>query len=218
MDHATRNALTDGLTDGMARWGAFIEANASWAEVIFFLCAFAESLAFVGFVVPGVVLLATAGALVAAGALGFWQVYVAIALGAVLGDAASYWLGRVFGDRVPRAWPFRKRPEFLERGSRFFLRHGGKSVFFARFLGPLRPVVPITAGMMAMPHHAFQAANLLSAVIWVPLMMAPGFAMAKGVGIDELLTGGMATPAASRTGSDTPCVPAPPISGEPSRC
>jgi len=214
MDHVTRNVLTD----GMARWGAFIEANASWAEAIFFLFAFAESLAFVGFVVPGVVLIAAAGALVASGAIGFWQVYVAIALGAVLGDATSYWLGRVFGDRVPRAWPFRQRPEFLERGSRFFLRHGGKSVFLARFLGPLRPVVPITAGMMAMPHHTFQAANLLSAVIWVPLMMAPGFAMAKGVGIDELLTGGTATPAVSRPGSDAPCVPAPPISGEPPRC
>ena len=214
MDHVAREVLID----GMERWGAFIAANASWAEAIFFLCAFAESLAFVGFVVPGVVLIATGGALVASGALGFWQVYVAIALGAILGDATSYWLGRVFGDRVPRAWPFRQRPEFLERGSRFFLRHGGKSVFLARFLGPLRPVVPITAGMMAMPHHTFQTANLLSAVIWVPLMMTPGFAIAKGGGIDELLSGATATPAASRNGADTPCVLAPPISGEPSRC
>ncbi|MDQ2104587.1 DedA family protein [Azospirillum isscasi] len=214
MNDATRSVLAD----GMARWGAFIEANASWAEAIFFLCAFAESLAFVGFAVPGLVLIATGGALVASGALGFWQVYAAIALGAVLGDAASYWLGRVFGDHVPRVWPFRRRPELLERGSRFFLRHGGKSVFLARFLGPLRPVVPITAGMMAMPHHTFQTANLLSAVIWVPLMMMPGFVMAKGVGIDELLTGATAMPAAPRKGGDTPCVPAPPISGEPPRC
>ncbi|KAA0682487.1 DedA family protein [Roseomonas genomospecies 6] len=206
------------LTDGMARWGAFIEANASWAEVIFFLCAFAESLAFVGFVVPGLVLIATGGALVASGALGFWQVYAAIALGAILGDAVSYWLGRVFGDRVPRVWPFRRRPDLLERGSRFFLRHGGKSVFLARFLGPLRPVVPITAGMMAMPHRNFQAANLLSAVIWVPLMMAPGFSMAKGVGLDEVLFGAGTSPATSRAVNDAPCVPAPPIAGEPPRC
>ncbi|WP_211111647.1 DedA family protein [Azospirillum brasilense] len=214
MNDAARNVLID----GMERWSAFIEANASWAEVIFFLCAFAESLAFLGFVVPGVVLIAAGGALVASGALGFWQVYVALALGAVLGDAVSYWLGRVFGDRVPAVWPFRQRPELLERGGRFFLRHGGKSVFFARFLGPLRPVVPITAGMMAMPHHSFQTANLLSAVIWVPLMMAPGIAIAKGVGIEDLLSGARATPAVTRNLGDAPCVPAPPIDGEPSRC
>lgn len=214
MDQVARNVLIDGMTG----WGAFIEANASWAEAIFFLCAFAESLAFVGLAVPGVVLIATGGALVASGALGFWEVYLAIALGAILGDAASYWLGRVFGDRVPHAWPFRQRPEYLERGSRFFHRHGGKSVFLARFLGPLRPVVPITAGMMAMPHRKFQAANLLSAVIWVPLMMTPGFAIAKGVGIGDLLNGATAMPAASRNGDDRPCAPAPPISGEPSRC
>ena len=214
MDRLTSNVLAD----GMERWGAFIEANASWAEAIFFLCACAESLVLVGFAVPGVVLIATAGALVASGALGFWQVYVAITLGAVLGDAVSYWLGRVFHDRIPRAWPFRHRPELLERGSRFFRRHGGKSVFLARFLGPLRPVVPVTAGMMAMPHRSFLAANLLSAVVWVPLMMAPGFAMAKGVGIDELLSGATAAPAAPAREESRPCGLAPPISGEPSRC
>lgn len=214
MNDATRTMLSDSV----ARWGAFIEANASWAEAILFLCAFAESLAFVGLVVPGVVLLTAGGALVASGVLGFWQVYAAIALGAVLGDAVSYWLGRLFGHHVPHVWPFRRRPEFLERSTRFFLRHGGKSVFFARFLGPLRPVVPLTAGMMAMPHHRFQVANLTSAVIWAPLMMAPGIAMAKGVGLDELLTGATAKPAVSRTVEDGPCLPAPPISGQPSRC
>ncbi|NUB12355.1 DedA family protein [Azospirillum brasilense] len=206
------------LIDGMERWSAFIEANASWAEVIFFLCAFAESLAFVGFVVPGVVLIATAGALVASGALGLGGVSGPLGGGAGRGAAGSSGLGRVFGDRVPVVWPFRQRPELLERGSRFFLRHGGKGVFFARFLGPLRPVVPITAGMMAMPHHSFQTANLLSAVIWVPLMMAPGIAIAKGIGIDELLSGATATPAVTRSGGDTPCGLAPPISGEPPRC
>ena len=79
MDQVARNVLIDGMTG----WGAFIEANASWAEAIFFLCAFAESLAFVGLAVPGVVLIATGGALVASGALGFWEVYLAIALGII---------------------------------------------------------------------------------------------------------------------------------------
>jgi len=206
------------LADSMARWGAFIEANAAWAEAILFLCAFAESLAFVGFVVPGVALIAGAGVLVASGALSFWPVYIAIASGAVLGDATSYWLGRVFGDRVPHTWPFRRRPELLERGSRFFRRHGGKSVFLARFLGPLRPVVPITAGMMAMPHRPFQIANLLSAVIWVPLLMAPGFAMGKGTGMDGLLTNTQAAPTRPKAESGAPCALAPPVSGAPTRC
>lgn len=47
-------------------------------------------------------------------------------------------------------------------------------MFLARFIGPLRAVVPTTAGMMAMPHRKFQAFNVLSAVIWAPLLMSPG--------------------------------------------
>ena len=206
MDHLT----TPTLTDAIPGWVAFIEANAAWAEAILFLVAFAESLAFVGFAVPAAALIAAGGVLVATGALGFWQVCIAVALGAVLGDAASYWIGRLFGDRIPQLWPFRSRPELLARSSRFFERHGGKSVFLARFLGPLRPVVPLTAGMMAMPHRNFQIANLLSAAIWAPLLVMPGLAVSKSV---EGQTDGGTRPAQAERAA--PCGLAPPIAGEP---
>lgn len=196
-------------------WTAFIEANARWAVPIVFLVAFAESVALLGFAVPAAALIAGAGVLVATGASGFAETCAAAVLGAILGDAASYWLGRTYGDRIEGLPPFRRKPELLARANRFFARHGGKSVFLARFIAPLRPVVPLVAGMTAMPHATFQAANILSALVWAPLLLASGVAMGKGVGLDELLTAGIAAPAPERS---APCGPAPPVGGEPPRC
>jgi membrane protein DedA with SNARE-associated domain len=188
-----------GLLDFSAYGAAlatFIETHADWAEVIIFLMAFAEGLALVGLLIPGVVMLTASGALVAAGVLDFWSVYLAIAGGAIMGDATSYRLGRRYGECMFRLWPLSKHPELRGRGEAFFLflRHGSKSVFLARFIGPLRAVVPTTAGMMAMPPRKFQTFNVLSAVIWAPLLMSPGHL--AWTRYDMGGVGGRATPAA----------------------
>jgi membrane protein DedA with SNARE-associated domain len=93
--------------------------------------------------------------------------------GAVLGDSISFWLGQKFGPVLPRLWPFRSHPDLLTRGIVFFERYGGSSVFVGRFIGPLRAVVPLAAGMMHMPTARFYAANILSAVVWAPALVFP---------------------------------------------
>ena len=220
-DDAGADTVLTGLPDFSgygAALAAFIETHADWAEVIIFLMAFAEGLTLVGLLIPGVVMLTASGALVAAGVLDFWSVYLAIAGGAVLGDATSYWLGRRYGERMFRLWPLSKHPELRGRGEAFFLRHGSKSVFLARFIGPLRAVVPTTAGMMAMPHRKFQTFNVLSAIIWAPLLMSPGHL--AWTGYDMSGVGGRATPAADGNvghGAAKSCAPAPPVEGSPER-
>jgi len=195
----------------------FIEKHADWAEAILFLIAFAEGVTIVGLLIPGVVVLTATGALVAAGVLDFWTVYLAIAGGTILGDATSYWLGRIYGERLFRLWPFSKRPELRRRGESFFQRHGGKSVFLARFVGPLRAVVPTISGMAAMPHRRFQTFNILSAVIWTPLLMSSGHL--AWTGYDASGIGGRAAPAVpaerQEQGAPRPCRPAPPVADAP---
>ncbi|WP_348771468.1 DedA family protein [Azospirillum sp. SYSU D00513] len=209
--------LTDLLSAQGAMLAGFIEAHADWAEAIVFLVAFAEGLTLVGLVIPGIVVLTAAGGLAAAGVLDFWTILLAITAGAILGDAASYWLGRRYGERLFQLWPFSRRPGLRGRGEAFFEKHGGKSVFLARFLGPLRAVVPTTAGMMGMPHRQFQVFNVLSAVIWAPLLMSPGHVawneFGKGGAGDRAVPSapsGGGEPAAPRT-----CVLAPPVEGVP---
>jgi undecaprenyl-diphosphatase len=92
----------------------------------------------------------------------------------VFGDAVSYWLGRNFGGGIARVWPFSRHPELLSRGILFFERHGGKSVFIGRFFGPVRAVVPLAAGIMQMPRGRFWLANVISALVWAPMLLLVG--------------------------------------------
>lgn len=161
--------------DGLA--GAvvdFMHAHAAWAAPAAFVIAFAESLAVVSLFVPATVMLLGLGAVVAAGAAGFGEVFAAAVTGAILGNSVSYWVGRRFKHSISGAWPFRQRPELLLQGHGFFHQHGGKSVFIARFFGPTRAIVPLVAGMTEMPKRRFLAANVLSAIIWVVLSISPG--------------------------------------------
>ena len=152
----------------------WVNAHPGWAGVVVFLMAFAESLALVGMVVPGVAILFAVGALIGAGALDFWAMTAWAVAGAVLGDGLSYWLGRRYRHQLTRLWPFSRHPATLERGIAFFEKYGGKSVAIGRFFGPVRAVIPLVAGMLAMPPGRFLAANLLSALAWAPAYLLPG--------------------------------------------
>ncbi|MFZ0487486.1 MAG: DedA family protein, partial [Arenicellales bacterium] len=110
-----------------------------------FIVALSESLAVVGLVVPGATIMLAAGALIALGAMSFWTTTLLAVAGAIAGDGISFWIGRRYRDRLRGVWPFHRHPDWLSRGEAFFERHGGKSVVFGRFVGPVRAFVPIVA-------------------------------------------------------------------------
>jgi membrane protein DedA with SNARE-associated domain/membrane-associated phospholipid phosphatase len=153
---------------------AWIGANPGWTYLIVFMVALAESLAFVGMLVPGVMIMIGAGALIGTGSLAFWPTALSAIAGAVLGDGFSYWLGHHYRERIRGWWPFNRHPQPLDRGTAFFARHGGKSVAFGRFVGPGRAIIPLVAGMMRMPPTRFLAANVSSGIAWGPAYLAPG--------------------------------------------
>jgi len=152
----------------------WVAANPGWAQLGVFLVALTESLAIVGLMVPGAIMMVGAGALIAAGALDFWPVCLWAIAGAVVGDGLSYWLGRHYRERLTGLWPFTRYPDSLTGGVRFFEKYGGKSVAFGRFVGPVRAVIPLVAGMLGMPVGRFLVANILSAIAWAPAYLLPG--------------------------------------------
>ncbi|MEW7976370.1 MAG: phosphatase PAP2 family protein [Candidatus Sedimenticola endophacoides] len=152
----------------------WVAAHPLWSGLVIFLAAMSESLAIVGLIVPGVMIMFGIGALIASGAIAFWPALGWAVAGAVVGDGLSFWLGRHFSDRLTRIWPFSRHPQTLERGIAFFERYGGKSVAFGRFFGPVRAVIPLVAGAMGMRPLRFLAANVLSALAWAPAYLLPG--------------------------------------------
>ena len=137
----------------------------------------------VGIVVPGTAMMIAAGVFVALGALAFWPVFFVAVAGAIAGDGISYWLGHHYRDQLRHVWPFSRHPDMLSRAEKFFHRHGGKSVVLARFVGPIRPVVPVVAGMLGMRPLYFYGVNMLSALIWAPVHLLPGMAFGTSLAL-----------------------------------
>lgn len=152
----------------------YATAHPDLAVLVIGVTAFGESFAFLSLAFPGTAVLVAAGALVEAHALNPVAAIAAGSIGAILGDAISFWIGREFGHFLPGHWPFRTHPKGLANAMAFFERYGSASVFIGRFFGPLRAVIPLVAGMMEMPTRPFYIANCVSAVIWAPALLFSG--------------------------------------------
>ena len=154
---------------------AFVHDHQAWGVPIVFVLAFCESFAFVSLLVPATGILLGVGGLIAAAELGFWPMWFAAALGVIVGDWLAYWLALYFKDRVLRTWPLAGNPDLVARGVAFFKKWGMLAVFVGRFFGPFRAVVPLIAGLNAMPWLNFQIANVASAAVWAAGILLPGF-------------------------------------------
>ena len=71
----------------------FITQSTVYSLMAVVLVAFLESLALVGLILPGTVLMAGLGALIGSGELSFWHAWLAGIVGCLLGDWISFWLG-----------------------------------------------------------------------------------------------------------------------------
>ncbi|MEI2740978.1 MAG: VTT domain-containing protein [Candidatus Competibacter sp.] len=167
----------------------WIANNPGWVSAVIFISSAAESLTIIGVIIPGALIMFSFGALIGLGHLDFWSAYWWSASGAVLGDAISFWIGRVFKQGVRRVWPFTKHPEMIARSEDFFRKHGGKGVLFGRFFGPVRGTIPTVAGMMDMSWRDFMIANVVSAILWAPAYLIPGMAFGASLDIASRVAG-----------------------------
>src|SRR5690554_173678 len=162
----------------------FLQQHPEWLAIIILVAALLESLAFVGILIPGVLLMFVLSSLAGSGLLSLEMTLLTAVVGAVLGDGISFYLGRAFHDKLHGIWPFRRYPGILRRGETFFYRHGGKSIVIGRFVGPVRPVIPVVAGMFDMKSRQFFLYNVVSALLWAPVYMLPGFLVGASIRVD----------------------------------
>lgn len=165
---------------------AFVSEHQAWAGPILGVLTLLESMFLIGAFVPATALMLLAGGLIASGALDPAEVFVWCVVGAVIGDAVSFQIGRQVGARALRHPSLRSRRRAVARTRLYARRYGVVSVFVGRFFGPLRAFVPVMVGMLQMKAWVFQLANVASAALWVGVLLAPGYLAARGLALLEL--------------------------------
>lgn len=153
----------------------WINSHPQLAGIITFCISASESIAIIGSIIPGSVMMSAIGALAGAGVIPLWQTVFWAILGALAGDSISYWIGHHFKDRLHVIWPFNRWPGILKTGEDFFQKHGGKSIFIGRFVGPVRAIIPVVAGMLGFSVFRYFLADIPAAILWAPAYMLPGF-------------------------------------------
>ena len=102
----------------------FVKTHQAWAPWVVFVLAFGESLAFISLLLPAWAALIAIGALVMAGGLNFWPIWIAASVGAALGDWLSYWIGRKLEYTVQHIWPLSRHPDLIPKGEAFVQEMG----------------------------------------------------------------------------------------------
>lgn len=162
----------------------FLAKHAELAWLVVFAIACLESLAFVGILMPGAAALIGVGTLIGSGHLNFYEACSAAIVGAMVGDGLSYALGRRYHQHIRDfAW-VRRYERFLAMGEVYFRKSGSASIVIGRFVGPLRPVMPLVAGMCDMPLRRFIAADWPASLMWAPVYLAPGILIGAAVSLD----------------------------------
>ncbi len=136
--------------------------------VILFGIVFAETgLVFVPFL-PGDSLLFAAGAFAAIGSFNLLLILGILYVAAFLGDTVNYWIGHFFGQKIidnPHI-PFINQ-KHIDETQEFYKKHGGKTIFLARFVPIVRTFAPFVAGVGKMHYGEFIKYNLTGGFVWV---------------------------------------------------
>lgn len=162
---------------------AFVSNYGTWTYFALFAIIFCETGLVVTPFLPGDSLLFAAGSIAANSnqALNIQLLFLLLALASILGNKLNYLIGRAIGPRVFsvsatkswRGWLLNKN--HLDTAHKFYDKHGGKTIIFARFLPIIRTFAPFVAGVGYMNLRLFSIYNITSGILWVGSLLAAGY-------------------------------------------
>ena len=100
--------------------------------------------------------------------LSVWAIFAVACAGAIIGDNVGFWIGDKGGYRLLRRYGHYVRVDEpkLKIGRYIFDRHGGKVVFFGRFVSVLRTYAAFLAGTNRMRWRSFLVFNAAGGIVW----------------------------------------------------
>lgn len=160
--------VDDYLAQIIAQYGA-------WTLAILFAIIFMETGVVVTPFLPGDSLIFAAATFAARGALDIWALFILLAVAAVAGDTVNYWIGHRIGEKAFTGEIKWIKKEYMERTQAFFEKHGGKTIFLARFVPIVRTFAPFVAGVSRMPYGYFIRWNVIGGITWVAIFCFLGY-------------------------------------------
>ena len=147
----------------------------AWTYGLLFFVIFMEN----GFVItpflPGDSLIFAAATFAATGVLNPWVIFILMTIAAFAGDTANYWIGHAIGAKAYTGEVKWIKQEYMERTRAFFEKHGGKTIFLARFVPIIRTFTPFVAGVSKMPYGYFLIWNVVGGATWVATFTLLGY-------------------------------------------
>ncbi|MBN1955635.1 MAG: DedA family protein [Anaerolineae bacterium] len=158
----------DVYLSNIAQYGA-------WTLGFLFIIIFLETGVVVTPFLPGDSLIFAAATFAARGDLNPWALFGLLTVAAVIGDTVNYWIGRRVGARAYTGEVKWIKKEYMERTHLFFEKHGGKTIFLARFVPIIRTFAPFVAGVSHMNYGFFIRWNFIGGVTWVAVFTLLGY-------------------------------------------
>jgi membrane protein DedA with SNARE-associated domain len=164
--------------------GDLLDLIGRYGYLVIFLGVMAES---AGVPLPGETVLIVSGTLAHTGVLDLGDCLFFGILGTVTGDQVGYWVGRKGGRPFVLRWGryLWITSGRLARAQAFFDRHGGRAVFFARFITGLRVFAALAAGTSRMPWGRFALYNALGGTVWATAAVSLGYFLWASISLVE---------------------------------
>ncbi len=159
----------------------WLAGHPQWLGLALLIVACMECLAVVGLIIPGTVLVFAIAVLAGSGVLSLGETLLLGFIGGLIGDLLSYALGRRYHQGIRSLRGLRDHPEWLMQAEHYFQRYGVASLLVGRFIGPLRPMLPMTAGMLDMPFGRFLLVSLCAAAGWSMAYLLPGWSAGAAI-------------------------------------
>jgi membrane-associated protein len=138
-----------------------------------------------GFFLPGDSLLLTLGLVSAKGDIDIKILIPTLLLATILGDHFSYFLGRKFG-----VWTKKNMQKIyleekhLNLAHDFYVKHGGKTILFCKFIAFVRTFAPFIAGTSKMDYWRFTIYEIAGSVLWVVGIVGGAYYFGKRIDFD----------------------------------
>lgn len=150
----------------------------TWTYLVLFAIIFCETGLVLTPFLPGDSLLFITGSIAAQPnpPLNIMLLFILLTLASIVGNQLNYLIGKIAGPRVFKTENSRLlNKKHLEEAHRFYEKHGGKTIIFARFLPIIRTFAPFVAGVGYMNSYRFTLFNFSSAILWIASLLSCGF-------------------------------------------